>query len=280
MKPISKIVLLSFVISCGKAPEMAKSTSSFTTLPLDGSNVDGAYHAEFITLNTGINGFLTPAAFVERKDDEFKVYVKMNKSTQGWHQQDIYLGERCPTATDDTNGDGLIDVVEGKKAWGNIFIPLDGDINSQNEGQNLYPTRSEYYYHRSASFSKIFSDLQSVDQDETDNIVKLGPNTGMAIENKVIVILGVNDSVFLPSTVATLNNLSPHNTFPIVCGLFVKTEKIPTDFVRRTTSDSLGLPGTSAPVPTPIPTPPVEDNSIPGRFRNWWRRNWGGGGNP
>lgn len=191
----------------------------------DGSNIEGTYIAQFETLNTQVNGTIPGSATFKRDEDALAVFVRIFAGgVSAWHQQNVYLGSRCPTLEDDLNADGFIDAVEGEKVYGKILIPLDSDISSQMDGRNFYPVgdlSGSYYYERITSFKKFFSDLKD-QSTENELYAKLKEDEGFDFKGKVVVVHGVADSVELPESVATIGRRNPKQTLPIVCGVFDK----------------------------------------------------------
>jgi hypothetical protein len=282
--------------SCGKAPptpSFFEAEEEETILPPDGSNIDGLYMAKFLTLNPHINGTLLGSATIQRKQDDFFAYVRLfSGGAHVWHQQHVYTGKRCPTLQDDKNGDGFIDSEEGKKIWGDVIIPLDSNINSQLRGNNIYPVADEsgtYFYERVGSFEKMFFDLKQDDHSLVDDMVKLNPDDGLAIEGKVAVIYGVDASVELPSSVYAMNNLSPQKSLPIACGVFKRVTRIPgedydgtipgpvadvEDGQDRPSDDGWEVPGTEIEGPQYPRNEPDDSESWQDRIFDWWRDRW------
>lgn len=212
--PLLSLVVLS---ACGKAKPMpAFDTGSAQPgsilLPADGSNIMGRYKGEFITLNTNVNGFLNTSALIIRKDNRFSVSLKLiGGAPHTWHKQDIYSGTRCPMDQDDLNKDGFIDVQEGNSAWGSPVVSLDADLGSQRAGNNLYPVsdkKGNYTYRRFTKFDEFMKNLNL--------------SAGFPLEGNVLVILGTHEASSLPETVASLDGLDRHKSFPIACALITK----------------------------------------------------------
>lgn len=236
-KIISSVALLSLVVACGKDSD--KSSRSGTgagsveeeVAPVDGSNIDGHYQAKFITLNPHVNGTIPGSANFFRKEEKLFAYVRLFAGgVRAWHMQHVYTGGRCPTLSDDTNGDGFIDINEAEAVMGKILIPLDADISSQQSGRRFFPLADlsgYYHYERITSFRRFLQDLQEEDKDLTDDIVKLAPGEGLRIKGKTVLIQGVSEIVELPETVGTKGRHRPFQTLPIACGVFEKMEGIP-----------------------------------------------------
>lgn len=242
IKIISSLAVLSLAVSCGDS-EKSKSGSSGSVeqdvqeeqeiIPIDGSNIEGLYKAKFVTLNSNVNGTLPGSATFFRKEDRWFAYLRLFAGMpKAWHMQNVYEGTRCPTANDDLNLDGFIDIIEAQAVLGKILIPLDADISSQNSGRNFYPLADlsgSYHYERVTSFKRFFNDLKSEDKNPDDQIRKLAPDEGLKLVGKAIMIQGVTEDIELPDTVQTLERRRPFQTLPIACGIYEKVETLPGD---------------------------------------------------
>lgn len=237
---ISSLAVLSLVAGCGKDSGSSSSGSGNGTgverqleeaAPVDGSNIDGHYQAKFITLNPHVNGTIPGSANLLRKDDRLYAYVRLFAGgVKAWHMQHIYTGGRCPTMSDDTNGDGFIDINEAEAVLGKILIPLDSDLGSQTSGRRFFPVADlsgYYHYERITSFRRFLNDLQAPDKDPNDDLVKLPPGEGLNIVGKTVLIQGVTETVEFPETVGTKGRFKPFQTLPIVCGNFEKVDQVP-----------------------------------------------------
>lgn len=171
--------------------------------------------------------------------DDFQAMVDATEATSASHPQFIYTGSRCPTTGDDANGDGYVDVVEAMTASGQMLVPLDSDLRSQESGGN-FPSGSNYSYDESTSYQAMLADLRAVDEDTTDSIVKLGANEELNLGSRVVIIHGVPSSTTLPPTVQGINGLSPQQTLPIACAVLSFTGS------GATTGTTTGDTGASA----------------------------------
>ena len=228
------ILPLSLLIGCGRSKSLPNfnESPSPVILPADGSNIDGLYMAKFETLNGHVNGTIPGSATIQRQGNKFYAYVRLFGGTpETWHQQYVYLGNRCPSLKDDANGDGFIDIVEANAVWGDAILPLDANISSQGAGKNIFPMSDDagsYFYERVTNFDKLFEDLKNEDRNFEDNVAKLNLDSGLAIEGRAVAVLGIADTVELPETVASEpSRLSAHQTLPIVCGIFKRVTEIP-----------------------------------------------------
>lgn len=237
-KVIPALAVLSLLSSCGendssgdvnKAPP--SSSRPQEQIATDGSNIDGFYLATFQTMNTHLVGTIPGSASFTRKEDRLFVWLRLFAGApKAWHMQAVYTGTRCPTMSDDTNGDGFIDIVETQAVVGKVLIPLDSDPGTQASGRAFYPLgdlSGSYHYERVVSFNRFFRDLQSEDHEAADNIVKLAAGEGLQIEGKVVVIQGITEETELPETVATFGRHRAFQTLPIACGVYQKVTDTP-----------------------------------------------------
>ncbi len=243
----------------------------------DGSNIQGSYKAVFSTLNPQVNGTVPGSLTILRKEEKLYFYLRLFAGKpQTWHPQNIYLGSRCPTAADDTNGDGYIDINEGNKVWGNVLVPLDHEPTTQRGGRNFYPMSDlsgSYFYERIVNFNSFFADLKAADPTPEDNISKLAPTEGLSLIGKVVVVQGVDAATILPETVGTAGRYRNFQTLPVVCGVIQKSDEAPGN------PDATEIPGevgsaeewTDAPAPAdeidlgtgreaPTPAPATNNN--------------------
>ncbi len=240
--------IVPFLASCGESGSEngTKKNEELTDDSIDGSTIDGIYRAKFITLNPQINGTIPGSLTLYRKEDRLITFVRLFAGgPRAWHQQGIYRGKRCPTLADDTNKDGIIDIVEAMKVVGKMIIPLDANMNSQMSGRNFFPIgdmSGYYHYERVSSFRRLFSDLRTEDFDSEDNISKLEPDEKFSFARRIVLVQGVIEETVLPETVAGLGKRKPFQMLPITCGIIQKVTDTPG------TTDSEEIPGPVAEV--------------------------------
>lgn len=222
------------LFEAGEQPAETESTQN-EVIAADGSNIEGFYAADLMPMNVNLHFMKVGMAGVERNEDTFNAYVRLKYGPKGdvEHRQAIYTGRRCPTIQDDLNKDAYIDIKEALIAIGQVTIPLDDNLDSQEQGINQFPKGDEvtgkYFYHRTASFARMFSDLKAVDQNPEDNIIKLDEEEGLTFPGRVVLIQGTNTKRELPSTVATTGSESPYKTLPIACGVLWKVKSHPVE---------------------------------------------------
>lgn len=247
------ILGLSLLVSCGKALDQSSPGSTASpntpasqdseviqneTSEDDGSNIDGFYAADLMPMNYNLHFLKVGAAGVERVGDQFSAYVKLQYGPKNVeHSQAVYSGRRCPNINDDLNKDAYIDIQEALVAIGQVVIPFDDNLDSQMEGRNYSPrgdvNTGKYFYERSASFSKLFSDLKTPDQDPDDNIMKLKDDEGLTFPGRVVLIQGASEKRELPKTVASFGSRSRYQTIPIACGILWKVKERPSELTLK-----------------------------------------------
>ena len=135
------------------------------------------------------------------------------------HIQFIGNGDRCPTASHDTNSDGFIDIQEGMAAFGSILLALDTTlaINEPNlSGQ--FPFGITYVYNETGLYNTIDSSLRPTPSNDFVANIPIGET--LDVEGMTVVVLGVTGP--LPRTVATLPGFAEIQTLPVACGVLTR----------------------------------------------------------
>jgi hypothetical protein len=289
---VNILVLLTLTLlisSCGKSNSSAgMPVEKKKVLPVNGSNIERLYMANFFKLNEQVNGNLSGSAILQRRDDKFFAYVRLSAGAPGaWHQQNIHEGGRCPTSADDLNADGYIDIEEGERVWGKILIPLDSNLNSQSAGENIYPVADQsgdYFYERETSFKKMFRDLKSEDTNPLDNIAKIPEALELDFAGKIVVIHSASSTASYPETVATQDGLTAIHTLPVACGIFEQVTSVPGEPQEEGIPErsdeperELQTPDEVIPVPGSGSRPDTELSNEElwyDRILVWWRSTW------
>ena len=210
----SYFILFCLVVSaCGKGYEEKVVRNEIVA--------DGHYHAKLLPINKRIStayGFST----ISIRDNQFWARVKVfGPKINSSHQQHIHLRDRCPTITDDKNGDGMIDAKEVFDVSGPVLIPLDSDLSSQIKGLNEFPKmrRHNFYYYSEATHSdRIMRDLRGPDHLRYDFMSKLAPGDPLALDSRVIIIFGTSENRPLPTSAVSYGGYPLHETIPVACG--------------------------------------------------------------
>jgi hypothetical protein len=226
--------------ACSKGPS-SSSNKQKTIDPLV-PEMHGIYQALLSPVNKKVSGHLNGALTIAREQDDFVANIRFSGGpTSSIHPQNIHVGTRCPNDSDDLNGDGHIDAIEGAKVYQEIIIPLDDDLSSQWMGLGTFPMSDEYGYYlwsRSTSFEKMINDLKEKDINTTDELVKLNHNKALNLVGNVVVITGVPETTELPETVKGKGRMLKHQALPVACGIIKKLLHSP----GRIDNDSTGIP--------------------------------------
>lgn len=211
---IMKLLLLSLSIlilaSCGGKDGGGGSSPSST---IQEQVAEGSYRAVVRPLNNSLSGFI-PSGFAEIKITGNDVSVKtlLDDDARVAHMQSIHVGTQCPTMAHDANKDGLIDAVEMKAVTGEVLIPLDSDINSDELGAGVYPVGRNFTYLENAELGQLEADVRA----------RTGQNLNLG--GRVVIMHGVDAKTNMPATVATVNGMTPQASVPIACGIIQRVE--------------------------------------------------------
>jgi hypothetical protein len=121
------------------------------------------------------------------EDESFEANVAIRKVPSVTHPQHIRTGKNCPGPADDVNGDGVIDLAEAEAVSGEVYIPLDEDLDNFLADNSRYPEGgflNAYVYREVTTRKQVVSEV--------------GPESNLALENRVIMILGVEGDETLP----------------------------------------------------------------------------------
>jgi hypothetical protein len=197
----------SILTACGKK-DHNRVASPHTGVTIEEQRAQGAYRAILRPLNNSLSGFL-PTGVIEISIDheEVKVRSVLDDDASVNHIQSIHTGTKCPTATDDINGDGVIDVSEALAASGPVFIPLDDNLNAAEKGSGIYPKGRGYTYLKSANLEAFQADAKN------------RMNQNLNLGGRVVLVHGVDKGTKLPDSVATLPGIEKELSVPVVCGI-------------------------------------------------------------
>lgn len=226
-KKITPIVVsaaaLIALASCGKVTGLEKSLQPIQQKKQNLVN-EGTYEAILTGVNTSVSGSTNGIASVSLSGDSVIFQVQVAGAPVAMHAQHIHTGTSCAGEDADTNGDGFVDATEASEISGDILIPLDADVNSQEAGADSFENGANYTYEQTGSLIEMINDLTSPDENPNDDVVKLpSGSTDVDFEGKVIEIHGVAANTNLPGTVKnTDSSKSPQEELPIACGVLRK----------------------------------------------------------
>lgn len=121
---------------------------------------------------------------------------------------------RCPTAGDDKNGDGIIDIVETEPVAGTTMVPFDADPVGMSAVNDTFPRAGadgSYSYQKTVSLKVLEAAF-----------TKKFPGQQLDLDRRVVFLHGVPASTQLPPTVASLDHIPAQVVLPIACGAIKK----------------------------------------------------------
>ena len=214
------------MISCGGDSSSSSKSVQRQEQQLEEPLTEGEYRAILRPMNTTINGFIPYGkAEINLSGDILSVETYLDDNASVAHMQNVHMGKRCPTLSDDKNGDGLIDINEAYAVVGKIIMPLDSDLSAQEAGKDVFPKGTSFTYERSASLSSVLQDLHLKDENTADHVTKLAPRKELSLVGKVVLMHGTSQIGNVPETVATQGTMTRHQSIPIVCGIISKVER-------------------------------------------------------
>lgn len=276
---VINVATLLIISSCGVGP--GPQFRPYEEASSDGSSIKGIYTADLMPINVNLHLMKVGSMAVERSGDQITFGVHLKYGPAGvTHKQGIYSGTRCPNIFDDVNKDAYIDFIEAQPAIGGLLIPLDGDIESQIEGEGRFPISGvdgKYTYQMSGSFEKMFSDLKNDDVNLEDNIIKLPADEGLSLEGRILIVQGTSDDTVLPVTVPEADNMNKYKSLPFACAIIKKGNQIPSEIGEFSGINELSIPDGEIQVPPVEPMPVPEINPGPptnSEATPWYRRIW------
>ena len=220
--------VMSMLASCGNSSSSGSSSGNKDPYrqPQEELGITGRYVVKFKALNTSVAGITQAMGKIQVMGDQIAVDMDVKDSPSNTtHAQMIYAASECPSEVHDTNQDGFIDPIEASKVLGKVLIPLDGNLNSQLEGIEQFPSSNfmgSYKYYKEGVLSSLVADLQAPDADEKDELGKIGANEDLKLEGKVIVIQGVSNDTYIPGSVRTFDGVSDRASLAIACGTITR----------------------------------------------------------
>ncbi len=182
------------------------------------------YVAHLHAMNGGVTGASTTgsARFVIN-GDTLTIDIRVHGAPPGMVHWQHFHGFKdgqpatCPTASADTNHDGVVDLIETGKASGTTMVPFITDPTSMDVAHGTYPkadAHGDYHYHETVSLKALDAAFG-----------KAFPGQQLDLDKRVVYIHGVPAGTRLPSSVASLGPIPAQVTLPIACG---KIERVAT----------------------------------------------------
>jgi hypothetical protein len=180
-------------------------------------NKKTVYIAHLQPMNTQVTGQdTTGLAKLTVNDDTLMIRISVQNAPPGivhWqHFHGFSNGQtaHCPSASADSNGDGIVDLIETHSASGKTMVPFDSDPAAMDVAHGEYPKASSdgsYTYKEKISLSAL-----------KKAFAKAYDGQELHLDRRVIYIHGVPSDTRLPPSVASLGPIPAHVTLPIACG--------------------------------------------------------------
>jgi len=192
------------------------------TLVAQAANSEATYKAELSSLNEMTTGSKASGeATFTISGDQLTILVTAKGVPPNMEHLQHFHGfvkgdrtSRCPTARDDKNGDGIIDMVETEPVAGTTMVPLHDDPVSMAIVNDTYPTAGadgSYSYEKRVSLKSLKAAF-----------TKKFPGQRLDLDRRVVFLHGVPTATKLPATVASLDHIPSQVTLPIACGRIKK----------------------------------------------------------
>lgn len=185
------------------------------------TKVHEVYTADLRPMNSKLTGLETTGqAKFDIAGDELTITIDVKDApanTIHWQHFHGLAGSTAATCAGpdaDTNGDGIVDLIETEPASGTTMVPFDTMPAAMDVAHGDYPKASAdgtYAYRSvvslkalSAAFSKAFDGQK------------------LNLDKRVVLIHGVPDDTKMPATVQSLGPIPAQVTVPIACGQIKK----------------------------------------------------------
>jgi hypothetical protein len=210
------------LVACGTDNDDDNNNSLFQEeQPAPIPALEGNFEFTLTGLNPQAAGNVSGNGLISIRGDEVVMQIDLNGAPAFVeHEQYIRLGSACQTISNDDNNDGFLDALEASAVSGQVIIPLDADLDSQESGMTTYPranSSGNYRWIERTSLALMTSDLRAPDTNAVDKVVKLPANQELILEGRVVQVHGVSPLVELPDSVQP--EADRHAKLPIACGL-------------------------------------------------------------
>ena len=154
------------------------------------------------------------AIFIEA-NGKLKITMVVKGLSPGMHLGHIHgfvsdKASTCPPSNADTNGDGIVDLIETEPYAGTTLIPFNGDPVGLKIKSDTYPV---------ADKNGVLTYEMTVSLDKLDAAIKKAYRINkLSLENRVIFIHGVPEGKSLPGSAKSLPGVPAYVTVPIACG--------------------------------------------------------------
>lgn len=219
---ISLLSFLFLLTACGKpTTEAPEGASQYLR-----AEQEGYYRTDFKPLNPKVSGKVKGSAVIRLKDIQFYARVRIDGSDENiLHFQYLHAEGKCPDKTADLNHDGFIDFKETLTFSGRVLIPLDSDLEHQENSWDfpISGTSGKYVYSFSIALNKIMTNIRSA-IDDHPLLKKLLESEEIDVEKRVLIIYGVDERKDLPESFQGMDDYPPQFAVPIACGEFTPAQ--------------------------------------------------------
>jgi hypothetical protein len=175
------------------------------------------YVAQLKPMNSKVTGDQTSGqARLTVNGDSLTIRIHVsNAPTNTVHWQHFHgftdgHAANCPSASADTNGDGIIDLMETEPVSGTTMVPFDSQPAAMDVAHGDYPKANadgSYTYRKTVSLAALKAAFG-----------KAFDGAKLNLGQRVIYIHGVPKSTHFADTVASLGPIPAQVTLPIACG--------------------------------------------------------------
>ncbi|MEO6845124.1 MAG: hypothetical protein ABI184_08125 [Ginsengibacter sp.] len=175
-----------------------------------------AYIAEISAINPQFtNSKVSGQAIFIIADGKLKITMVVKGLSPGMHLGHIHgfisdKASTCPPSNADTNGDGIIDLIETEPYAGTTLIPFNADpvgLQIKSDTYSVADKDGLLTYEITVPLNKLNAAIKK--EYKIDNL---------SLDHRVIFIHGVPESMSLPKTVKSLPGVPAYITVPVACG--------------------------------------------------------------
>lgn len=188
-----------------------------TAQPMTSGEATERYVAKLVPVNAGkIGTSASGTADLQVADGKLIVAIDVAGLTPGLMHLQHFHGfpdgkdATCPTAKEDTNGDGYVDLIETEAVAGTTMLPFHDHPATLEIPNDTYPVADK-------NGAASYRHTDSVDELETALKEKLKA-PALDLAKRVIFVHGVPSDAKLPETVKSLPGVPAQVTIPVACG--------------------------------------------------------------
>lgn len=176
-----------------------------------------ALKGDLVAMNTSVQPAQNVSGTVSLEDKGGQLLIELEAKglIAGMHMAHLHgfmtkdpAAASCPGSDADSNGDGIVDLIETEESAGVTLIPLTDDPAALAIHSDAYPIADE---DGRISYSQLV-DLAALEQAMNEEY-----GTPPALESRVLFIHGVPDEAELGDSVRSLEGVPASATLPIAC---------------------------------------------------------------